>query len=305
MQKIQKSKNLKTRVNQLKESDKVVYNKMQTSCPELPPIVEKFTNLENLVSKGKNSKPESLILKTLVSNGNNQNSKVSFKESKKSKKILSKKSKEIIVNDKKVLKKPEPLNAKQTLLLESLVDFYTNENNKKLIIPIVKQETTISLRLLDWLVTNYSKKHSVHYEIGNKTTTGYIPSNKNFNLWLDYKNQLKSFSKRTFDPFCRRQRIFFNTTDNSVTLLAPQEHAIYNERSDGIVTTVGQLNFFQWAITNHVIDYAFENLTEIESDMLRSADQRASKKGSRVRRQLSKNNHSARSQELKVVIQFS
>jgi hypothetical protein len=260
----------KTRTNDLKESDQLVYNKMLKTSSELSTIFEKL--------------------------------KVSKEPKKLSKKLISK---EIIVDEKKVPKKPEPLNAKQTLLLESLVEFYNNENNKKLIIPIVKQETTISLRLLDWLVTNYSKKHSVHYEIGNKTTSGYIPSNKNFNLWLDYKNQLKSFSKRTFDPFCRRQRIFFNTVDNSVILLSTTDHAIYNTRSDGIVTTVGQLNFFQWAITNHVIDYAFENLSDIESDMLSSADQRASKKGSRVRRQLSKNNHSARSQELKVVIQFS
>ena len=60
-------------------------------------------------------------------------------------------------------------------------------------------------------------------------------------------------------------------------------------------------------ITNKVIDYAFENLDRIESDMLTSADQRIiNKKASGSnKKSLSKNNHSAKGHELKIVIQFS
>ena len=233
-------------------------------------------------------------IKSIKSFNSSKTIKQTFEKSLKKTKILN-----------KTLEKPEPLQSKQKLLLESLLKFYDIEKNKKLIVPIVKQETSISLRLLDWLVTNYSKKYGIHYDIGSNRSD-CIPSNKNFNLWLDYKNQLKAYSKKQFDPFCRRQRIFFNTETNQADLISVNDVKLYDNREDGIVTTVGQLNFFKWAIINRVIDYAFENLEKIESDMLSSADKRAkSKDGKKVKRQLSKNNHSAKAQEIKVVIQFS
>ena len=64
------------------------------------------------------------------------------------------------------------------------------------------------------------------------------------------KGQLKAYSKKNFDPFCRRERInFFYNTDKSIT------------------TTVGQLNFFKWAIDNNILDYINEHLEKIDSDM--------------------------------------
>ena len=53
-----------------------------------------------------------------------------------------------------------------------------------------------------------------------------------------YKLKLKAYSKHRFDPFCRWDRI-----------TVP-----YNETSH-IQTTIGQLNFFKWAIENYVIEY--------------------------------------------------
>ncbi len=206
------------------------------------------------------------------------------------------------------------LQSKQDLLLNSLIKFYNNPVNKKIIIPIIKQETAISLRLLDWLVTNYSKKYNINYELSDEKISDYILSNNNFNLWLDYKNQLKAYSKRLFDPFCRRQRIFVNNL-NEYKIIDPEFYNEYDKRSDGILTTVGQLNFFKWAIVNRVIDYAFENLSSIESDMLSSADEKINIKNKfknveqkiidKVKkRQLSKNN-SVKSQKLKIIVQFS
>jgi hypothetical protein len=105
-------------------------------------------------------------------------------------------------------------------------------------------KSKISLRILDWFVTNYSKKKNVHYQliINEKT--------KNFIVYLDYKSQLKAYSKKQFDPFCRRERISFIGHDN-------------NE----LVTTVGQLNFFRWTIENNILDYIYTNYIIIESDM--------------------------------------
>lgn len=189
------------------------------------------------------------------------------------------------------------INLKQKTLLYSengIINFYKTEMNKLILISIVKQNTAISLRLLDWLVTNYSKKHNVHYEL-NSNNTEYILSHKNFNLWNDYKNQLKSYSKKQFDPFCRRQRILFNIKTFSIS--------DNNELdADVIVTTVGQLNFFRWAIVNKVIDYAFDHLAEIESDMLSSAD--VKNRSLNKKRQVSKNNSCAKSQKIKIMISF-
>ena len=88
------------------------------------------------------------------------------------------------------------------------------------------------------------------------------------------KNQLKAYSKKQFDPFCRRNRIFYNTDTNETFNIGSSKKEIeeYSKREDGFVTTVGQLNFFRWALTHRVVDYAFENLSKIESDMLMSAD---------------------------------
>ena len=132
------------------------------------------------------------------------------------------------------------VSSKKDLLMQSLIFFFSDRNNLDKIIPIISGKSDISLRILDWFVTNYSKKNNTHYLI----------EEKNFIVYLDYKSQLKAYSKRQFDPFCRRERISFIDHDN-------------NE----IITTVGQLNFFRWSIENKIIEYIIENYNIIESDM--------------------------------------
>ena len=136
------------------------------------------------------------------------------------------------------------ISSKKDLLMQSLINFFTNRNNLDQVIPIITGKSKISLRILDWFVTNYSKKNNVHYqvELENKV--------KNFIVYLDYKSQLKAYSKKQFDPFCRRERISFIDHDN-------------NE----LITTLGQLNFFRWAIENNILDYIKENYEIIENDM--------------------------------------
>ena len=60
----------------------------------------------------------------------------------------------------------------------------------------------------------------------------------------------RKYSKRQFDPFCRRDRIHF-----------------YYTPTHKVETTVGQLNFFRWAIENHVVEYVAAHLQDIESAM--------------------------------------
>lgn len=126
---------------------------------------------------------------------------------------------------------------KRDLLLEKLLAYYTSEKKEKLK-NIVNGNTSLSLRIIDWFVTNYSRNFMTSYNINNTEDT--------FNVYSDYKNQLKAFSKKLFDPFCRRERI---------------------EIPDLGTTTIGQLNFFKWAMEKGVIDYAINNVKSIENNM--------------------------------------
>ena len=198
------------------------------------------------------------------------------------------------------------LTDKETEVINEVLEFYKNPVNKNILISVVRQKTAISLRLLDWFTTNYSKKFSIRYNLDDTNGNEYIYSDRSFNVHANYKNQLKRYLKKLFDPFCRRQRIFFNTVDNSIKLLNSFEYEVYNNLDEGIVTTPGQLNFFKWAITNRVIHYTFEHLNEIETDMLKTSEKRTKKddKGKKTRKSLSKNNHSAVGHKVKLILKF-
>lgn len=140
------------------------------------------------------------------------------------------------------------IQSKQDVLLDSLRKFYQNPANLRVLTDVLRHDTKhISLRILDWLVTNYAKKHNIVYLI--HTSTDQQP----FNMFLEYKSQLKAYSKRFFDPFCRRERLEFVDADGKT-----------------IHSTVGQLNFFRWAQLHGVVEYGTEHGTDIEEDMLQS-----------------------------------
>ena len=129
---------------------------------------------------------------------------------------------------------------KQELIIQSLQNFYTNRSDLKEILVLLEGESVMSLRLIDWFVTNYAKQYNI----------SYIQNNQEFFVYIDYKNQLKAYSKKLFDPFCRRERIMFQMKD-----------------IPAFITTVGKLNFFRWAIEKGVIDYIHLNLAKVETEM--------------------------------------
>ena len=185
------------------------------------------------------------------------------------------------------------------ILLDSLKEYYKNEKNMKKLLNIIHQTNTkISLRIIDWFVTNYSKKNNIYYSI-YKTNDGEktFESQKNilirhFNTYHSYKSQLKSFSKKKFDPFCRRDRITFDCNGTPIE------------------TTVGQLNFFKWAIDNLIIEYIKVNYNAIEDDMNTCYNsvkiQKKDKKNERKRRQeLSKSaSRGLNYNKIKVILDF-
>ena len=93
-------------------------------------------------------------------------------------------------------------NTQNNLLLQTLLNFYNKDDNLNKIIPIINGDSKISLRLIDWFVTNYSKKNYIIYNIKNKRS-----EDRRFKVYVDYKLRLKAYSKRRFDPFCRWDRI--------------------------------------------------------------------------------------------------
>jgi hypothetical protein len=131
------------------------------------------------------------------------------------------------------------------LLMVSLSKFYSTKSHMHDIIPIITGKSTLSLRLLDWFVTNYSKKTSTN--IAKVVDNNII----HFNVYLSYRSQLKAYSKQQFDPFRRRDRITF-----------------FYEKEKSIETTIGQLNFFRWVIQNDILTHIQENIAEIEGDMI-------------------------------------
>lgn len=149
------------------------------------------------------------------------------------------------------------INGKTLLLLESLIKYYSKNIN--ILTSIITQKNTLSLRILDWLVTNYAKKYNIVYKIYKNS------EETNFNIYLDYKNQLKAYSKKYFDPFCRRERILINTKNLSWEILENNKQKI--DTNFELITTVGQLNFFKWFIENNVLNYAIENIQKIDKDM--------------------------------------
>lgn len=136
------------------------------------------------------------------------------------------------------------------LLLLSLTNFYRSNIPKlKSILPIIYKSSHISLRLIDWFVTNYSKRFNVIF-------TKHNVHNKNsefFNVYSSYRSQLKAFKKIQFDPFRRRERIDF----------------YYND-SEYVETTIGQLNFFRWFVENNLLEYVNEHYVDIEADMIKN-----------------------------------
>jgi hypothetical protein len=145
------------------------------------------------------------------------------------------------------------IHCKQELIISSLQRFYSGRNDLDEIVELLKGTSEVSLRLIDWFVTNFSKAHS----------TSYILNGQEFVVYMNYKNQLKAYSKKLFDPFCRRERISFQIPGH-----------------DAFLTTVGKLNFFRWALEKGILDYIKGHQPEIEKEMNTAMRDQAKQKNS-------------------------
>jgi hypothetical protein len=142
-------------------------------------------------------------------------------------------------------------NKKDSLLKEKLLEFFTKKK-LNIVADVLEKKTKYSLRLVEWFISNYSKRFQVTYTINNQP----------FNVYNSYKNgQLKSFSKKQFDLFRRSKRFTIEVSPGR-----------------SIETTVAQLNFFRWAIENRILLYVDDNIDKIKKDMVSCSSSPSKKK---------------------------
>lgn len=133
------------------------------------------------------------------------------------------------------------LSRSDEVLLDSVLGWYNDQSSRvDSFLAIVERKNGMSLRVIDWLVTNFSKTTSVVLEING------VPRD----LYRDYQKNLSAYNKRNMDPFARR---------NKITIM------VFGDKARK--STVGQLNFFRWFITNDVGSFLQKNKRAVENDM--------------------------------------
>lgn len=155
------------------------------------------------------------------------------------------------------------MNNSDALMLSSLSAYYkTRPEQRDMMYHIVTGDSKISLRVIDWFVTHYARINNIVYWLDDyikPTMYEELPSSeavhrnlRKFHLYLEYRAQLQSYTKMYFDPFRRYERITFVMETDPLVV---------------IESTVGQLNFFRWALQHNVIEYIMLHLSDIEDAM--------------------------------------
>jgi hypothetical protein len=135
------------------------------------------------------------------------------------------------------------LTSQELLKLKGNEEFYDIHDNFQKFISIISGDSQISIRLIDHFVTKYSKYNKCNFKLSENEKENV------FNVYYDYKNQLKHYQKTHFDPFSRGDRIPFFMGDTC------------------LITTIGQLNFFRWFISKKIFDYLVLKKNEVFDDM--------------------------------------
>lgn len=130
------------------------------------------------------------------------------------------------------------IECKPELVISSLQRFYSTHPEINKVLTYLNGEAPLSLRIIDWFVTKYSRKNFVRYPLNDQE----------FLVYLSYKGQLKAYSKQYFDPNCRRERIMFKIPGH-----------------EQFMTTIGKLNFFRWALESKILEYIEAHEEEIRT----------------------------------------
>lgn len=115
-------------------------------------------------------------------------------------------------------------------------DFFQNKKNWDILLKFLKNTSKISLRVIDYFLTTYCSINKIEY--------------LNSNIFLEYKNQLKKYHKKYFDPCSRGIKIPF-----------------FYDKDTCIITTICQLNFFKWFIETNIYQLFLNLYQEIKKYM--------------------------------------
>lgn len=138
------------------------------------------------------------------------------------------------------------------LLMDSLNIFYKqNPVYLSILKVIIEERHVLSLRIIDWFVTNYTKKNIILLNIDGNVV----------DVYQYYKLLLKSYSKEYFDVFRRKEKILYEYKGLN------SENTADNDTEDVLKTSCGQLCFFKWCFETNILDYIEEHLEVIEKDM--------------------------------------
>ena len=135
------------------------------------------------------------------------------------------------------------ITSQENNIIKSFEHFYQNNQNTYIFLDLISSKSVISIRLIDHFITKYSKTNKICYKINENNIE------QSFNVYSSYKQQLKTYQKKYFDPFSRGERIPYFINDIC------------------IITTISQLNFFKWFISKKIYDYILSNQNSIDSEM--------------------------------------
>jgi len=191
--------------------------------------------------------------KNFTENNSNQNynNQIQISDSKIIKYTKSNKSSDSDTSNQDNVIEINNLKNKEKMLYEVIDVFFKKCSEEEInkIINIIDGKYKISLRFLDWFVTRYCYLYKTSIQINNNYN-----KEQDFNINISYKAQLKSFKKKCFDPFKRKNKFFYLFGEKNT-----------NPNNNLILTTLGQLNFFKWALSFDVIKYVENNFDTINS----------------------------------------
>lgn len=108
-----------------------------------------------------------------------------------------------------------------------------------------RRASRLTMGELDWFVTNYAKKYNTTYIIQDP----HSREPRRFKVYKEYLMVLESYRKERLDPFRRDERI-----------------QVPYRQTQTYTTTIGQLQFFKWAIQNKVVEYVEQHYDAIRLD---------------------------------------
>lgn len=167
---------------------------------------------------------------------------------------------------------PDTLTPRQRAAASKISNELTYDWLEKVIVLVVTQHYPVSIRQVDWFVTNYSKTHKTCYPYANDT------AKRIFDVHEEYKSTRDSYGRKLFDPFRRMGK-------------HKQFRVTFTVKGQEYETTLAQLIFWDWADQHDVLQYCIKHSEDIDEHMMKMLELREKRRnqtGKRKRSPLSK-----------------